>query len=51
MARQSEWIITNVLTSGQTEQIAGIYYEAFKYKLKYVWLFTNKPQQGIAFSD
>ncbi|MBN3527242.1 GNAT family N-acetyltransferase [Paenibacillus apiarius] len=49
MAQQSEWTITNVLTGEQTEQAAGIYYEAFKHKLKYLWLFTDKPRQGIAF--
>ncbi|UHA73435.1 GNAT family N-acetyltransferase [Paenibacillus sp. 481] len=49
MAEQSELTITNVLTSEQTEEAAGIYYEAFKVKLNNLWLFTDKPQLAIAF--
>lgn len=49
MEKHNELTITNVLTREQTEQAAGVYYEAFKYKLQYLWLFTNKRQQAISF--
>lgn len=49
MDKHQELTITNELTREQVEQAAEIHYDAFKYKVKYLLLFTGSRKKAVSF--